>query len=237
MQTSHPLSVSAFFTKTSYYRPCSDPFQGDKTTLPPPPLQGDQFLRIASVPAASVVTEAHLLNPPCLLHPDVLPKSRLAPVSADPAETTADHLHAFDHRRSNRANVLGPRLSRPRLPPGDVPYGLKGSNHSLHLTGLASSTSSAIYRRHRRPSGDSSRPLPHILVSSSFDEVWRPYGPLFTATLARTIPHIPGHERYLSVSFSVHPPAYPRQQQLFVFLNHNEPTVYHSRPSCLANSH
>ena len=93
--------------------------------------------------------------------------------------------------------------------------GPEDSSHSLHLVGLTSSTSSPIYPRHRRPSGDSSRPPPHGLVSSPFDKRWSPYRPLFTATLARTIPPIPGHQRYLPVSFSVYPPAYPRQRRLF----------------------
>ena len=154
-------------------------------------------------------------NPHALLHPDVLPKSRLAPVSTDPAHTTAHRLHASDHTRSKRATVLGSRLSRRRSPPGDFPYGLKDSSHSLHLVRLDSSTSSPIYPRHRGPSGDSSRPPPHGLVSPPLDKRWSPYRPLFTATLARTIPPLPGHQRYLPTSYSVYPPAYPGQRRLF----------------------
>ena len=37
LQMSHPLSVSAFLTEPSYYRPRSDPFHRDRTTLPRPP--------------------------------------------------------------------------------------------------------------------------------------------------------------------------------------------------------
>ena len=153
--------------------------------------------------------------PHALLHPDVLPKSRLAPVSAVSAHITAHGLHASDHTRPNRATVLGSRISRRRSPPGDVSYRLEDSSHSLHLVGLASSNSPPICPRHRRPSGGSNRPPPHGLVSAPFDKRWSPYRPIFTATLARTISPIPGHQRYLPVSFSVYPPAYPRQRQLF----------------------
>ena len=64
-----------------------------------------------------------------LLHPDVLPKSRLAPVSTDLAHTTAHRLHASDHTRPNSATVLGSRIPRRRSPPGDVSYGLEDSSH------------------------------------------------------------------------------------------------------------
>ena len=81
----------------------------------------------------------------------------------------------------------------------------------------------------RRPSGGSNRPLPHglwlVLISTN---VRPPYRPFPTATLARTIPPIPGHQRYLPASFPVYPPACPG------FPNHNKPTVYRSRPSSLA---
>ena len=99
---------------------------------------------------------------------------------------------------------------------------------SLHLVELASSNSSPICPRHRPPSRESNRPPPHGLLSSSFDKRWSPYRPLFTATLARTIPPIPGHLRYLPASFSVYPPAFPG------FPKHSKPPIYRSRPSSLA---
>ena len=71
---SSPLGLG-IFTKPSNYRPRSVAFQRNRTTLPRLPLQGDQFLRRTSVPAASIAAEAHMSNPSCLLHPDVLPKS------------------------------------------------------------------------------------------------------------------------------------------------------------------
>ena len=145
----------------------------------------------------------------------MLSKSRLAPVPADPAHTTAHRLHTSDHTRPNRPTVLGSRISHRRSPPGDVSYGLENSSHFLHLVRLASSNSSPICPRHRLPSGESNRPPPHGLISSPFDKRWSPYHPHFTATLARTIPPIPGHQRYLPVSFSVYPPAYPCQRRLF----------------------
>ena len=37
LQSSHPFSVSAFLTEPSYYRPRSDLFQRNRTTLPRPP--------------------------------------------------------------------------------------------------------------------------------------------------------------------------------------------------------
>ena len=67
-----------------------------------------------------------------------------------------------------------------------------------------------------RPSGGSNRPPPHGLVGSHFDKRWTPYHALFTATLARTISPIPGHQRYLPANFSVYPPAcpgFPQPQQ------------------------
>ena len=76
-------------------------FQRDRTTLPRPLFNATGFHGAHFVPPPSIVAAAHLPNPQYLLHPDVLPKSRLAPVSADPAETTADRLHAPDHTRSN----------------------------------------------------------------------------------------------------------------------------------------
>ena len=160
----------------------------------------------------------------------MIPKSRLAPVSADPAPTTPHRLHASNHTRSNRANVLSRRSS----PLGGVSYGLEDCSHSLHLVGLASSTSSPIYPRHRRPSGDRSRPSPHGLGNSPLDKRWSPYRSLFPATPAQTIPPLPGHQRYLPASFSVYSPAYSGRRQLPVFPNHNKAKVYRSRSSSLA---
>ena len=80
----------------------------------------------------------------------------------------------------------------------------------------------------RRPSGERNRPPAHGLVSSHLDKVWTPYRPLFTDTLAQTIPPIPGPQRYLPANFSVYPLACPG------FSNHNKLTDHRSRTSSSA---
>ena len=113
-----------------------------------PPTQRDWFSRSNSARPPSLPPRHTCRFTLVLLQPDVLPKNHLAPVSADPTQTTAHRLHAPDHKRSNGANVLGSRLFRRRSQPGDVPDGLEDSSHSLHPVGLASSTTSPIYPRH-----------------------------------------------------------------------------------------
>ena len=162
------------------HRPRSGPLQRDRTTLPRPPLQRDRFPPDNLCPGplhcrrgAPAESPMPFSTPKCYQKAALL---RTPPIPPIPLPTTCTLLTTRD-----LAEPLcpGSRLSRRRSPPGDVPYGLEDSNHSLHLVGLAFSNSSPIYPRHRRPSGDSSRPSPHGLVNYPFDKRWRPYRPLF----------------------------------------------------------
>ena len=82
LQTSHPFSVSAFLTEPSYYRPRSDPFHRDRTTLPHPPFNATGFYGAHPSRPPPLPPRRTCRTPHALLHPDVLPQSRLAPVSA-----------------------------------------------------------------------------------------------------------------------------------------------------------
>ena len=225
LQTSHPLSVSAFLTQLTNYRPCSDPFQRGRTTRPRPysDVTGFHGAPLSRSPSLSPRRTCRFAI--TLLHLCVVPKSRLAPVSADPAQTMTRRPHVSDHTRPSKATVLGLRLSYRGSLPGDVPYRLEDSNHSLHLVELASSTTFTIYPRHRRPSGDRRRPPPHGLASSPSNKRWSPYRPLFTATLARTIPPLTGQQRLLPAIFSVYPPPYPRRRRLYRLAQRQQPHV------------
>ena len=86
LQTSHPLSVSAFLTEPSYHRPRSDPFHRDRTTLPRPPFNAAGFHGAPLSRPPPLPPRRTCQIPHALLHPDVLPKSRLAPVPADHLE-------------------------------------------------------------------------------------------------------------------------------------------------------
>ena len=86
LQTSNPLSVSAFLTEPTNYRSRSGPFQRDITSAPPANAAGfhGALSRPPSLPPRRTCRFAL-----ALLNPDVLPKSRLAPVFADLAHSTA----------------------------------------------------------------------------------------------------------------------------------------------------
>ena len=79
-----------------------------------------------------------------LLHPDVLPKSR----RPKPRPTTCTQLTTHD---PTEPLYSGSRLCRQTSPPGGSPDRLQDSSHSLHLVGLASSTTSMICPRHPPP--------------------------------------------------------------------------------------
>ena len=207
------------------------PFPTRQNNSAAPPLQRERFPRSTSVPAPSIATEAHLPNPPCPSPPRHVTQEPPCPGLRRSRPYYGRPPAAFDNTGPNRATVLGSRISRRRSPPGDVSYGLEGSSHPLHLVGLTPSNSSPICPRHRRPSGESNGPLPHGLVSSPFDKRWTPHRPLFTATLARTIPPKTGHQKYLPASIPIYPPA------CLGLPSHNKPTVNRSRPSFLATPH
>ena len=87
------------------------PFNATEQTLSRPLSNANGFHRAALSRPHSLPSRRTCRFLLALLRPVVLPKSRLAPVSADPAQTTAHNLHACNHTRSNRATVLGSRLS------------------------------------------------------------------------------------------------------------------------------
>ena len=198
----------------------------NNSAAPPPPT--GQVSKEHFCPGPLHVAEAHLSNPSCLLHSDVLPNCRLAPVSADPAETTADHLHASDHTRSNRVSLPRSRLLRQGSRPGDFLYGLEHCSHFPHLVELTSSTSSPIYPRHRQPSGGSRRPPLQGMVSPPLANVGAPAAPFSRIPL-------PEPSRLYQATNGTSRSAFQFIHQrtrvnddFSRFTNHNEFTLYHS---------
>ena len=151
----------------------------------------------APSPTRPVSTAAPLSRPPsffprrtyliphALLHPNVLRKSRLCPVSPDAALVTTHRLHAFDHTRPNRSTVLGSRM-----------YPAEGHRLAMFPTDSRIATIPSVWlgwlplTRHRSISdtADHLEKATALLLTVwvfllSRKKTLKPLRPLFTATL------------------------------------------------------
>lgn len=146
-----PFRSRRFLSNPSTIDLVSAPSQRDRTTLSRPPSNAIGFHGASRSRPSLLPPRRTYRFFLAFLQPDVLPKSGLAPVSADPAQTTVTTCMLLITRNPTEPLCWCLIYYRRRSPPGDAPYGLGDSSYSLHLVGLVSSTTSPIGPRHITP--------------------------------------------------------------------------------------